>query len=141
MNYTGLVTPQTKFQSPPMKDKRKHFLVSSYSIVKYKTLMPNILTTPLTTVLNINFGIGLEESFKKMYTFTPLAFVVSELELIITHLSSQTYISHSCNWNFAWTWAQIYILQPAKIKSQCFEISLKYLLKVLRIKTKWVCKF
>ena len=43
MNYTGLITPQTKFQSPSMKDKRKHsFLVSSYSIVKYKTLVPNI---------------------------------------------------------------------------------------------------
>ena len=52
MNCTDLIIPQTKFQSPSMKDKRKHsFLVSSYSIMKYKTLMPNILSTPLVTVL------------------------------------------------------------------------------------------
>ena len=51
VNYTGLITPQTKFQSPQMKDKRKHsFLVSSYSIANDKTLVPNILITPPFTV-------------------------------------------------------------------------------------------
>ena len=43
---------EKKFQSPPMKDKRKYsFLVSSYSLVKHKTLVSNILSTPLATVL------------------------------------------------------------------------------------------
>ena len=52
MNYTGLITPQTKFQFLQMKDKRKHsLLVSLYRIVKDKTLVPNILSTPLGTVL------------------------------------------------------------------------------------------
>ena len=52
MNCTGLITPQTKFQSPPVKDETKHlFLMCSYSIVKYKTLVRNILSTPLATVL------------------------------------------------------------------------------------------
>ena len=52
MNYTGLITPQAKFQSPQMRVKRKHsFLVSSYRIAKDKTLVPNILSTPLATVL------------------------------------------------------------------------------------------
>ena len=52
MNYTGLITPQTKFQSPQMNNKRKHsFLVSSYSIEKDKTSVPNILSTPFATVL------------------------------------------------------------------------------------------
>ena len=73
MNYTGLITTQTKFQSPGMKDKWKHsFLVSWYSIKKYKTFVWNILfkiSTPLAW--NINFWIGVEESFQKMYTFIP----------------------------------------------------------------------
>ena len=39
MNYTGLISPQTKLQTPPMKGERKHsFLVSSYGIVKYEAL-------------------------------------------------------------------------------------------------------
>ena len=43
MNYTGLITPQANFQSPPMKDNRKHpFLVSLNGIVKYKTLVLSI---------------------------------------------------------------------------------------------------
>ena len=43
MNYTGLITPQTKFQSPSMKDERKHsFLVSSHNIVNYENLVLNI---------------------------------------------------------------------------------------------------
>ena len=38
INYSGLITPQIKFQPAPMKGERKYsFLVSSYSIVKYKT--------------------------------------------------------------------------------------------------------
>ena len=53
MNYTGLITPQTKFQPPSMKDVRKHsFLVSLYSIVKYETLVPNILNALIVIVLN-----------------------------------------------------------------------------------------
>ena len=44
---------------------------------------------------------------------------------IFTHLASQTYIWHSCKWNFAGP--QMY-LQPAKTKSKYFEVSLKYLL-------------
>ena len=52
MNYTCLVTPQTKFQPPPLKGERKHsFLVSSYSIGKYETLVPNILHTAVAIVL------------------------------------------------------------------------------------------
>ena len=52
INYTGLITPQTKLQPPKMKDERKHsILVSLYSIMKYETLVPNILSTPEATVL------------------------------------------------------------------------------------------
>ena len=52
MNYTDLKTPQTKFQPPKLKGKRKHsFLVSSYSIVKYETLVPNISSTPIAIIL------------------------------------------------------------------------------------------
>ena len=43
---------------------------------------------------------------------------------IITHLAGQTYVWHGCKWNFAGP--QIY-LQPAKIKSQYFGVSLKFL--------------
>ena len=43
---------------------------------------------------------------------------------IITHLAVQTYVWHGCKWNFAGP--QIY-LQPAKIKSQHFGVSLKFL--------------
>ena len=43
---------------------------------------------------------------------------------IITHLAGQTYVWHSCKWNFAGP--QIY-LQQAKIKSQHFGVSLKFL--------------
>ena len=43
---------------------------------------------------------------------------------IITHLAGQTYVLHSCKWNFASP--QIY-LQPAKIKSQHFGVLLKFL--------------
>ena len=43
---------------------------------------------------------------------------------IITHLEGQTYVWHGCKWNFAGP--QIY-LQPAKIKSQYFGVSLKFL--------------
>ena len=41
------------------------------------------------------------------------------LRTIITHLASKTYSWNSCKWNYART--QIY-LQPAKIKSQYFEV-------------------
>ena len=62
INYTGPITPQTKFQPPPMKDERKHsFLVSSYRIMKYETLVSNILSTPIA---NIYFLIGVVESFQ-----------------------------------------------------------------------------
>ena len=44
--------------------------------------------------------------------------------IIITHLADQMYVWHSCKWNFARP--QIY-LQPAKIKSQHFGVSLKFL--------------
>ena len=43
---------------------------------------------------------------------------------IITHLADQTYVWHGYKWNFAGP--QIY-LQPAKIKSQYFGVSLKFL--------------
>ena len=43
---------------------------------------------------------------------------------IITHLAGQTYVWHGCKWNFAGP--QIYF-QPAKIKSQHFGVSLKFL--------------
>ena len=46
------------------------------------------------------------------------------LSHIITHLAGQTYVWHGCKWNFAGP--QIY-LQPAKIKSQHFGVSLKFL--------------
>ena len=48
MNYTGLITHR-KFQ---VKDERKHsFLVSLYCIVKYETLVPNILSAFIAIVL------------------------------------------------------------------------------------------
>ena len=43
---------------------------------------------------------------------------------IITHLAGQTYVWHGYKWNFAGP--QIY-LQPAKMKSQLFGVSLKFL--------------
>ena len=43
---------------------------------------------------------------------------------IITHLAGQTYVWHGCKWNFAGP--QI-CLEPAKIKSQHFGVSLKFL--------------
>ena len=46
------------------------------------------------------------------------------LTLNITRLAGQTYVWHGCKWNFAGP--QIY-LQPAKIKSQHFRVSLKFL--------------
>ena len=45
MNYTGLMTAKTKHS----------FLVSSYSMVKYDTLVPNILNTPIVIVLKHQF--------------------------------------------------------------------------------------
>ena len=60
---------------------------------------------------------------------------------IITHLAGQTYVWHGCKWSFAGP--QIY-LQPAKIKSQHFGVSLKFFdleLKVLHMKTKCVSTF
>ena len=52
MNCTGLITPWTKFEPSPLQDERKHlFLVSSYGIVKQKTLVPNILSTPTVNAL------------------------------------------------------------------------------------------
>ena len=50
--------------------------------------------------------------------------LASKLCSIITHLAGQTYVWHGCKWNFAGP--QIY-LQPAKIKSQYFGVSLKFL--------------
>ena len=55
MNYAGLITPQAKTQPPPMKDKKTVILVSSYSIVKYETLVPNILSTSVAIVLKRSF--------------------------------------------------------------------------------------
>ena len=49
---------------------------------------------------------------------------ISLLIIIITRLAGQTYVWHGCKWNFAGP--QIY-LQPAKIKSQHFGVSLKFL--------------
>ena len=43
---------------------------------------------------------------------------------IITHLAGHTYVWHSCKWNFAGP--QVY-LQPVKLKSQHFGVSLKFL--------------
>ena len=48
----------------------------------------------------------------------------TEQTSIITHLAGQMYVWHGCKWNFAGP--QIY-LQPAKIKSQHFGVSLKFL--------------
>ena len=51
MNFTGLITSQTVFLPPSLKDERKHsFLVSLYSIMKYETLVPNILSTTIHIV-------------------------------------------------------------------------------------------
>ena len=43
MNYTGLITLLAKFQPP--------LLVNSYSILKYETLVPIILSTPTAMAL------------------------------------------------------------------------------------------
>ena len=59
----------------------------------------------------------------------------------MTHLVSQTYVWYGCKWNFAG--AQIY-LQPANIKSQHFEVSLKFWVVIESIaymKTKCVSEF
>ena len=50
--------------------------------------------------------------------------LIKAIPIIITHLAGQTYVWHCCKWNFAGP--QIY-LQPAKIKSQYFGVSLKFL--------------
>ena len=57
--------------TPPMKDKRKYsFLVSLYS--KYKTLVPNILNIPLTTVLKQLFiNCSWRELLENVYYYTP----------------------------------------------------------------------
>ena len=47
------------------------------------------------------------------------------LTSIITHVAGQTYVWHGYKWSFAGS--QIY-LQPAKIKSQHFGVSLKFLI-------------
>ena len=65
MNYTGLITTQTKFQEWKMKEK---IHVQWAGIASWST--------------KLNFLLGLEESFQKMYPFTLLSFVVFELQLI-----------------------------------------------------------
>ena len=59
--------------------------------------------------------------------FTDDEFLMSEEMLfdIMTHLGSQMYVWHGCKWSFAGP--QIY-LQPAKMKSQHFGVSLKFLI-------------
>ena len=54
----------------------------------------------------------------------PIAEQDNKSTTIITHLAGQTYVWHGCKWDFAGL--QIY-LQPAKIKSQHFGVSLKFL--------------
>ena len=59
-----------------------------------------------------------------LYYFILTAYSFEKWEKINTHLAGQTYVWHCCKWNVAWP--QIY-LQPAKIKSQHFGVSLKVL--------------
>ena len=52
INSTDLITLQAKFQLSSVKGERKRsFLVSSYSIVKYETLVPNIISTLIAVAL------------------------------------------------------------------------------------------
>ena len=137
MNYTGLITPQTKFQSPQIKDKRQHpFSVSSYSIATNKTLLPIILSTPLATVFISE--LVLKRGLQKMYTFT-LLFVVSEPQLIktVNLLWSSEILQFSCtppplNMNYAlsvssWYPSQLvyYFLGFANFLFSCWPGSLK----------------
>ena len=67
------------------------------------------------------------------HTFFSLSCIISSFHItyhhfiyhiIITHLAGQTYVWHGCKWNFARP--QVY-LQPTKIKSQYFGVSLTFL--------------
>ena len=56
MNNTGLITQQRKFQPSPMKSERKRpYLMSLYSIVKYESLVPNILSSVTAMILKHEF--------------------------------------------------------------------------------------
>ena len=51
INYTGQITPKTKFHPPFPKDERKHScLVSLNTIVTYEPLVPNNLSSPTVIV-------------------------------------------------------------------------------------------
>ena len=50
-NFTGLITPHTKFQSPQMKDKKTSIFSEFVYDRRTQFLVPNILSTPIATVL------------------------------------------------------------------------------------------
>ena len=52
MSYTGLIAHRQNFSHPHWKMKENiDFLMNSYSIVKYRTLVPIILSTSIVTAL------------------------------------------------------------------------------------------
>ena len=78
------------------------------------------------SVLRLFKGKNLKANSKDNYrgiTLFPTLCKIYEI-IIITHSAGQTYVLHGCKWNFAGP--QIY-LQPAKIKSQYFGVSLEFL--------------
>ena len=71
-NSVGLKCLLTNFQLARRNDERKHsFLVTSPSVGKRLTLVPNIFINLTATSTKHQFLINLKGSFQKMYTFTP----------------------------------------------------------------------
>ena len=90
---------------------------SLYACLITKIGNRNLQCVPLCR--NLKCGIRLLKGILHL----TLYFLYIRIKKIITHLAGQTYVWHGCKWNFAGP--QIY-LQPAKIKSQHFGVSLKF---------------
>ena len=52
------------------------------NLVEFDVMVIPMASSMHSAVIYINFLIGLKESFQKMYTFTSLPFVVSDLQFI-----------------------------------------------------------
>ena len=59
-------SPTDKVLATPLEDERKHsFLVSSYSIVKYDTLVLHILITSIAILETLIFELVMKRAFRK----------------------------------------------------------------------------
>ena len=91
----------------------------------YNDEMITITSSWLTVSNQIVKSLSL--SYKKFYFFNlvqPMDLIFCKMVEIITHLAGQTYVWDGCKWNVAGP--QIY-LQPAKINSHHFVVSLNFL--------------